>query len=54
MRLTTFRANGHWRIGRLTGDGQATEPFDLGDVVHIEIGDIGGLENPIVARERTT
>jgi 2-keto-4-pentenoate hydratase/2-oxohepta-3-ene-1,7-dioic acid hydratase in catechol pathway len=29
MRLATFRANGHRQVGRLTGDGQAIEPFDL-------------------------
>jgi hypothetical protein len=105
MRLATFRGNGHRQVGRLTGDGQAIEPFDLaaeiadaglfalidklpptagaaipldqvrleaatgtpagvgigfdppkflkaGDVVRIEIGGIGVLENPVVARER--
>jgi 2-keto-4-pentenoate hydratase/2-oxohepta-3-ene-1,7-dioic acid hydratase in catechol pathway len=30
MRLATFRSNGHRQVGRLTGDGQAIEPFDLG------------------------
>jgi 2-keto-4-pentenoate hydratase/2-oxohepta-3-ene-1,7-dioic acid hydratase in catechol pathway len=29
MRLATFRSNGHRQVGRLTGDGQAIEPFDL-------------------------
>jgi 2-keto-4-pentenoate hydratase/2-oxohepta-3-ene-1,7-dioic acid hydratase in catechol pathway len=30
MRLATFRSNGHRQVGRLTDDGQAIEPFDLG------------------------
>jgi hypothetical protein len=30
MRLATFRSSGHRQVGRLTGDGQAIEPFDLG------------------------
>lgn len=29
MRLATFRSNGHRQVGRLTGDGQAIERFDL-------------------------
>src|SRR5580765_3370832 len=29
MRLATVRSNGYRQVGRLTGDGQAIEPFDL-------------------------
>jgi 2-keto-4-pentenoate hydratase/2-oxohepta-3-ene-1,7-dioic acid hydratase in catechol pathway len=50
MRLATFRANGHRQIGRLTGDRQAIEPFDLGaDIADAGLSAVIGQLPPATA-----
>jgi 2-keto-4-pentenoate hydratase/2-oxohepta-3-ene-1,7-dioic acid hydratase in catechol pathway len=52
MRLATFRANGHRQIGRLTGDGQAIEPFDRGAAVLSLMDRLPATAGPAVPLER--
>jgi 2-keto-4-pentenoate hydratase/2-oxohepta-3-ene-1,7-dioic acid hydratase in catechol pathway len=51
MKVATVSIAGKRRVGRVTDDGRLLAPYlKNGDVVHIEIGGIGVLENEIVER----
>ena len=51
MKVATVSIAGERRVGRVTDDGRSIAPYlKNGDVVRIEIGGIGVLENEIVER----
>ncbi len=51
MKVATVSIAGKRRVGRVTDDGRSLAPYlKKRDVVRIEIGGIGVLENKIVER----
>jgi 2-keto-4-pentenoate hydratase/2-oxohepta-3-ene-1,7-dioic acid hydratase in catechol pathway len=51
MKVATVSIAGEWRVGQVTDGGRSLARYlKNGDVVRIEIGGIGVLENEIVER----